>query len=143
MAALGRQHLAFATPLARFAVAHFRAGRRVGNKLNSNDVTSVVNQRQHGFTLQSLRPGLSEEGVLIEILADNKLTPVPDQVVFRIDFPAWFRLQNQRDRKLAKFLALGNSATEAARHFGVSEACVSQVRRKLWSSWQGFQREAI
>jgi len=142
LAALGKQHLAFATPLARFAVAHFRAGRRVGNKLNSNDVTSVVNQRQHGFTLQSLRSGLSEEGVWIEILADNKLTPVPDQVVFRIDFPAWFRLQNQRDRKLAKFLALGNSATEAARHFGVSEARVSQLRSKLRSSWQEFQREA-
>jgi len=141
LAALGKQQSAFATPLARFAVAHFRAGRRVG-KLNSNDVTSVVNQRQHGFSLRSLQLGLSDEGVWIEILADNKLTPVPDQVAFRIDFPAWFRLQNQRDRKLTKFLALGNSATEAARHFGVSEARVSQLRSKLRSSWQEFQGEA-
>ena len=79
---------------------------------------------------------------MIEILADNKLTPVPDQVAFRIDFPAWFRLQNRRARALAKFLALGNSATEAARQFGVSKARVSQVRSKLRSSWQEFQREA-
>ena len=142
LAGLGKQHLAFATPLASFAVAHFRAGRRVGSKLNSNDVASVVNQRQHGLSLRSLQSGLSDEGVWIEILADNKLTPVPDQVAFRMDFPAWFRLQNRRDRALAKFLALGNSATEASRHFGVSEARVSQVRSKLRSSWQEFQREA-
>jgi len=84
---------------------------------------------------------LSEEGVFIEVLADNRLTPVPDQVVFRIDFLLGLDLQNRRDRALAKFLALGNSATEAARHFGVSEARVSQVRSKLRSSWQEFQRE--
>ena len=139
---LGKQHLAFATPLARFAVAHFRAGRRVGSKLNSNDVASIVNQRQHRFSLRSLQAGLSEEGVWIEILADNKLTPVPDQVAFRIDFPAWLRVLNRCDRALAKFLALGNSATEAARHFGVSGARVSQVRSKLRGSWQEFQGEA-
>ena len=142
LARLGKQHLAFATPLARFAVAHFRAGRRVGSKLNSNDVASVVNQRQGEFCLKSLQSGLSEEGAFIEVLADNRLTPVPDQVAFRIDFPAWFRLQNRRARALAKFLALGSSATEAARQFGVSEARVSQVRSKLRSSWQEFQREA-
>ena len=142
LARLGKQQLAFATPLARFAVAHFRAGRRVGSKLNSNDVASVVNQRQGAFLLRSLQSALSDEGVFIEVLADNRLTPVIDQVAFRLDFPAWFRLQNRCDRKLAKFLALGNSATEAARHFGVSEARVSQVRSKLRSSWQEFQREA-
>ena len=142
LARLGKQQLAFATPLARFAVAHFRAGRRVGSKLNSNDVASVVNQRQHGFSLRSLQSGLHGEGVLIEILADNRLTPVIDQVAFRIDFPAWLRAQNRRDRALTKFLALGNSATEAARHFCVSEARVSQVRSRLRSSWQRFQGEA-
>ena len=142
LADLGKQQSAFATPLARFAVAHFRAGRRVGNKLNSNDVASVVSQRRRGYWLESLQSGLSEEGDWVEILADNKLTPVPDQVVFRIDFPAWLRAQNRCDRALAKFLALGNSATEAAGHFGVSEARVSQVRSKLRSSWQEFQREA-
>jgi len=142
LARLGKQHLAFATPLARFAVAHFRGGRRVGNKLNSNDVASVVSQRQGGFCLKSLQSGLSQEGVFIEVLADNRLTPVPDQVAFRIDFPVWLRAQNRRDRALTKFLALGNSATEAARHFCVSEARVSQVRSQLRSSWQRFQGEA-
>ena len=142
LTALGKQHLAFATPLARFAVAHFWAGRRVGSKLNSNDLASVVNQRQGGFCLKSLQSGLSEEGVFIEVLADNRLTPVPDQVAFRIDFPAWLRAQNRRERELVRLLAAGNSATEAARHFGMSGARVSQVRNRLRSSWQRFQGEA-
>jgi len=142
LTALGKQHLAFATPLARFAVAHFWAGRRVGSKLNSNDLASVVNQRQGGFCLKSLQSGLSEERAFIEVLADNRLTPVPDQVAFRIDFPAWLKIQNRRERELVGLLAAGNSATAAARHFGVSGARVSQVRSRLWSSWQAFQGEA-
>jgi hypothetical protein len=84
---LGKQDLAFATPLARFSVARFRSGRRVSNRKNSRDVSSVVAQRRQGFALESLQSGYCGPNIWIEILADNKLTPVPDQVAFRMDFP--------------------------------------------------------
>src|SRR6185295_20259188 len=35
---LGKQDLAYAGVLARFAIAHYRSGRRVGNMINSRDV---------------------------------------------------------------------------------------------------------
>jgi DNA-directed RNA polymerase specialized sigma24 family protein len=34
----GKQHLAYAGPLARYAVAQVRQGRRVGSRLNNRDV---------------------------------------------------------------------------------------------------------
>ena len=115
----GKANIAYATPLANFAIRQVIAGRRVGTKLNSRDVTSIVAQRHQGFTRRTLPSNGSESDSCSEILADDTLTPVPDQVAFRLDFPAWLRIQNRRKRELARFLALGNSATEAARRFRV------------------------
>src|SRR5450432_3340159 len=46
----GKANLAYATPLANYAIRRVLAGRRVGTKLNSGDVCSVVAQRRWGFT---------------------------------------------------------------------------------------------
>ena len=137
----GKANIAYATPLANYAIRQVIAGRQVGTKLNSNDVTSVVAQRRRGFTLQNIPSNGSESSIWSEILVDDSVTPVPDQVTFRLDFPAWLRIQNRRKRELAKFLAVGNSATEASRRFGVSGARVSQLRRELQASWEEFQGE--
>jgi hypothetical protein len=131
---LGKQDLAFATPLARFGVARFRSGRRIGNRMSSRDVTSDVAQRRQGFVVES-------QSCWLEILADKKSTPVPEQVAFRLDFSAWLKVLKRHNRKLAMFLALGNKTSEAAQRFGVSLARVSQVRRQLKISWEEFQGE--
>jgi hypothetical protein len=137
----GKADLAFATPLADFAIRQVIAGRRVGTKLNSRDVFSVVAQRRQGFSVQTLPSESSGSNIWCEILADDTLTPVPDQVAFRLDFPAWLKIQNRRKRELAKFLAVGNSATEAAQRFRVTAARISQLRGELQASWQEFQGE--
>jgi hypothetical protein len=142
LAELGKQQLAFATPLARFSIARFRTGRCVGNKLNSRDIASSAAQRRRGFCLESLESGDCGPSVWLEILADNRLTPVPDQVAFRLDFSAWLSVQKHRHRELARFLALGNKPSEAAQRFGVTQARISQVRRELQTSWQAFQGES-
>ena len=139
---LGRQDVAYASPLARFGVARFRSGRRVGNKPNSHDVYVVAARRQRGISLVTLRPAGTSSDDWAEALADDSLTPILDQVAFRLDFPAWLRGLKRRDRKLAQFLALGNTPNEAARQFKVSEARVSQLRRELHASWQAFQDES-
>ena len=138
----GKANLAYATPLANYAIRRVRAGRRVGTKLNCHDASSVVAQRRWGFTLNHLPSNSSGAKIWCEILADDTLTPVPDQVAFRLDFPAWLKIQSRRKRELAKFLALGNSATEAAQRFGVSVPRISQLRNELQASWQEFQGEA-
>ena len=137
----GKEGLAYATPLANYAIRQVIAGRRVGSKQNLCDVSSVVAQRRQGFTLRTLPSESSEPNIWSEILADDTLTPVPDQVAFRLDFPAWLRIQNRRKRELAKFLAVGNTATEAARRFRVSLPRISQIRNELRVSWQEFQAE--
>ena len=137
----GKANIAYATPLANYAIRQVLAGRRVGTKLNSNDVSAVVARRRRRFTVQNIPSNGSEPNIWSEILADDSLTPVPDQVAFRVDFPAWLRIQNRRKRELAKFLAVGNTATEAARRFRVSGARVSQLRSELQASWREFQGE--
>ena len=127
---LDRRDVVYASALARFAVARIRAGRRVGTKLKSRDVFAVSNQCRRAL--------LSN---WVDMLADDSLTPVPDQVAFRLDFRAWLRRLKQRDRKLVKYMAMGNSAGEAAERFTISTARVSQLRGELHASWTAFQGE--
>ena len=137
----GKEDLAYATPLATFAIRQVIAGRRVGNKHNIRDVSSAVAQRRGRFTLRTLPAESSEVNVWSEILADDTLTPVPDQVAFRLDFSAWLRIQQRRKRELARFLAVGNTVTEAAQRFCVSIPRISQLRSELQTSWRDFQSE--
>ena len=143
LARRGKTNIAYATPLANYAIRQVLAGRRVGNKQNFRDVSSVVAQRRGGFSLRTLPSDGSESNVWCEILADNSLTPVPDQVAFRLDFSVWLKIQNPRKQELAKYLAVGNTATEAARRFCVSIARISQLRSELQASWRAFQGEVI
>ncbi len=137
----GKADIAYATPLANYAIRQALAGRRVGAKTNCRDVSSVVAQRRWGFTLENLSWNGSGANIWSEILADDTLTPVGDQVAFRLDFRAWWGTLNRRDRRLARFLALGNTASEAAQRFCVSNPRISQLRSELQVSWQAFQGE--
>ena len=138
---LGKQDVAYASPLARFAVARFRAGRRVGSKLGSSDIYSWLAQRRRGFCLKSLGPTNGVSDTWAEILVDNTLTPIPDQVAFRLDFAAWLAAQDRRSRKLVAHLALGHTPTEAAQEFRISKARISQLRIAMQASWLAFQGE--
>jgi hypothetical protein len=104
-------------------------------------VFSSAAQGRQGVSLVSLHVTRSGAEIWEDALADNRSTPIPDQVAFRLDFPAWLRRLNRRDRKLVVFLSLGNTPAEAAERFGVSRARVSQLRFELQSSWQAFQGE--
>ena len=50
---LGKEHLIFAGPLARYAVAQVRGGRRVGGQLNIRDVSSPYCRARKGVSLDS------------------------------------------------------------------------------------------
>jgi hypothetical protein len=142
LAESGRLNLAYAVPLARFGVARCRAGRRIGSRQNTCDVFSAAARGRIGISLVSLHAIGSGAEIWEEALVDNRSTPVPDQVAFRVDFPIWLRLLNRRDRKLVMFLSVGNTPGEAAKRFGMSRARVSQLRGELQRSWQAFQGEA-
>jgi DNA-binding NarL/FixJ family response regulator len=72
----------------------------------------------------------------------DRRTPIPDQVAFRIDFPAWLKTLSRREREIAKALAKGHRTLDVARRFGLSMARISQLRREFFDSWQRFHGEA-
>ena len=71
----------------------------------------------------------------------NRHMPIPDQVSFRCDFPRWLETLAPRERRIADLLALGHSTKATAKRFGLSEGRISQLRRQMHESWQGFHGE--
>lgn len=138
---LGKEDLAYASVLARFAVAQYRDGRRVGAKINSRDVCSRQAQQKRAFRVHHLdsprRQGCNwEDG-----LTDNTRSAVPDQAAFRIDFPAWLSTQSRWNRRLVQSLIMGNRTKEVARCFEISASRVSQLRREFERSWHQYHGE--
>ena len=133
--------LAHPSPLARFAVAQVRAGRKVGCRLNVRDVLSDYARRRNGFQVERLDHYDAPQGQWCPVLVADRHAPVDEQAAFRIDFPAWLTQLAPRQRQIAEFLAVGNSTSEAARHFRLSWGRISQLRRELFLDWLQFHGE--
>lgn len=143
LAESGKLDLAYPTVLARYAVAQYRDGRRVGCKLNIRDVSSPYCQRRKRITVDRLDHFDDEEGVWREaVVVDKRNSSVPDTVAFRCDFADWLDDLPGRDRRIAEFLAIGNGTSEAAQAFQVSPGRISQLRREFVDSWRDFVASA-
>jgi hypothetical protein len=135
----GRKPEVFITMLASFAARAVASGRRLCGQEPAKDILSPLAQRRHGFTIQQLHPqGTPACSPWDEAVKDNTQTPVPDQVVFRIDFPAWLRTRTERDRGIIARLLVGERTGAVAREFGLSPGRVAQLRRKLHDDWERF-----
>jgi hypothetical protein len=139
---LGKEHLIYAGPLARFAVAQVRGGRRVGGELNVRDVSSSYCQARKGVLLDSLnRYDDASESWQEALVEDRRATPA-DLAAARIDVREWLETLPERSRHLAEQLATGESTSCAAKNFGISSSRVSQLRRELECTWNTFQGES-
>lgn len=146
----------FPTAMATFAALHVKNDRHVGGSSRSTDVLARKAQRQHGFRVECLPSsprttfdnlyadvnGQQQQDTFEERLHDNTLTPVVDQVCFRLDWPAFLRTLSRRDRALIQFLSLGHSAKAAANEFKLSPPRVTQLREQWQREWRAFQGEA-
>ena len=132
---LGKPELAYATVLAKYAVRQYRAGRRLGCRLNCRDVVSPACQRRRGFAVESL------DAWKLALAEDRRTTPAK-LAAMRIDFEAWLATLTRRDRQLANILATGEQTSAVARMFHVTAGRISQLRRELFDSWQRFMGEA-
>ena len=137
----GKEDLAFASALARFAVFQVRQGRQVGTRLNVRDVTSRYAQLQKGFHVERLDQFNDEENCWQEIVVEDKKSTPADVAITRIDFAEWLGTMSALRRKIAQCLATGESTLEAARQFAVSPGRISQLRREFQASWQAFHGE--
>ncbi len=72
---------------------------------------------------------------------DSRVSPVPDQLAFRLDFPAWRLSHSARDRRLIDTLRLGERGKEVSRRFGLSPGRISQKRRFFPDDGRRFHGE--
>ena len=141
LAERGKADIAYAVPLAIFAIRQVREGRRVGSKRNIRDVTSPYAQHKKGITVESLDQGGNDEPDWREIVVEDRHAG-PDEVAStRIDFSEWLRSMPQRTRRIATTLATGETTGDVAQRFQVSSSRISQLRRELMQSWDQFQSE--
>jgi hypothetical protein len=144
LAQRGKDATQFPSVLATFAARAVRSGRRLCGKEKANDVLSPEAQRRHGFVVTKLPDVSTLHGSpLDEALRDNTPSEVPEQVAFRLDFPAWRLTQTARDRRVIDDMMAGEHTTVLADNYGLSPARVSQLRREFHADWQTFCGERL
>jgi hypothetical protein len=152
LAERGKDATQFPSALASYAARAVRAGRRVTGQERLTDVLSKVAQQHHGFRVEALpcrmrRPfdeihtavgGQRQLDAYEEVLHDNAVTPVPDQVAFRVDFRDWRRTRTYRDRLIMEALILGDRTCDVSKRFGLTPGRVSQLRKEFRDDWALF-----
>ena len=134
----------FVTTFGALAARAVRCGRRLCGQEKAQDAMSGVAQQRHSFVVGKL-PDHSTlmETPLAEALIDNNRTEVPEQVCFRIDFPAWLSNLSDRDRRVIVDMAMGERTIHLARKYGISEGRISQLRRQFHDGWERFCEEYL
>src|SRR5262249_49735841 len=121
LTAQGKDVFAFPVVFAAMVARAVKCGRRLCGKERTRDVLNLRAQQRHGFRVERLPSstrspneqlyaephGQAMLDAFEERLRDNTQTPVPDQVAFRIDFPAWLRTLTGRERRLLRAMAQG------------------------------------
>jgi len=148
----GKDPTAFPTAIATFAARAVKSGRRLARMERPQDVLSQRAQRLHGFRIESLPiatrashenlfaspHGQKRSDAFEERLRDNTITPVPEQVSFRLDFPAWLQTRTYRDRRVIEDLLAGERTIDVADKHGLTAGRISQLRRDFMEDWQRF-----
>jgi hypothetical protein len=137
----GKADIAYATPLAQFAIKQIRSGRRVGNKLNVRDLSSEYARRSKGFTVERLDRYNQRNGEWKEIVVEDRHAGPAEVAACRIDYGDWLKLLTNKQRSIANLLAVGETTRAVATKVGITDGRVSQVRRELMAAWREFQGE--
>jgi hypothetical protein len=148
----GRDPADFLTGFVTLLARAVNSGRRLAGMARAKDVLNAATQRRNGFHVERLPSSTqaSHERLYAEVhgqelhdafeecLRDNTITPVIDQVIFRIDWPAWLRTLTGRQRRLIRAMAQNERTLDLSKEFEVSPARISQLRREFHGGWQRF-----
>ena len=139
LAKRGELDLAYPTVLAKFGIRQTLDNRKTGSSLNIKDVLSKYCQEHKGVMVERLDKFNEQEDCWEEaVVVDTRNAPVPATVAFRVDFKDWLKSLHPRDRKVARYLSLGNRTADAARWFKVTPSRIAHLRRELAESWRRF-----
>jgi len=125
--------------IATFAVKGVNAGRHVGGHLGGRDLLNPRTQKAKGIAVRTLSPWDSQRATWKDIAVESRRTSPADTAAFRLDFATWLQTWNRRHRKIIAMLGAGDRTLTVAKKLGVSEARVSQFRRRYQESWEAFQ----
>lgn len=142
LARQGRATIAYATPLALFAIKQVKSGRRVAARSNVRDVCSQQAQMEKRVVLKRLDHYDDESGDWRAALIEDRRAGPAEIVATRLDVAAWLRTLSPHYRRIAIVLAGGETTRTAARQFGVTPSRISQIRRQLRNSWEAFLDES-
>lgn len=136
LAERGRGATAFPSVLANYAARAVKSGRRLCGQEKAGDVFSNISQQRRGYCVGKL-PDVSalSDNPLADALIDAKQSAVPEQVNFRVEFPRWLLELPERNQQLTVDMAFGHRTGDLARHYRLSPARVSQLRREFKSAW--------
>jgi hypothetical protein len=143
LARRGKDAAAFPATLALRCSQAVKAGRRLHRMESGKDVLAPRAQSRRGFAVESLPQTSALSGNRWdEALHDNRVSPIPDQVAFRIDFPRWHGRRPGRDRAVLDDLMAGERTQEVADKHKLSSGRVAQLRREFHADWRRFHAEA-
>jgi hypothetical protein len=148
----GRDPADFLTGFVSLLARAVNSGRRLAGMAKAKDVLNAATQRRHDFRVERLPSctQASHEKLYAEVhgqelhdafeerLRDNTITPVIDQVQFRLDWPAWLATLTGRERRMIRAMALSERTLDLSKQFEVSPARISQMRREFFEGWQRF-----
>jgi hypothetical protein len=137
----GRELVVYPTPLAQYAIKQVRGGRRVGGRLNLQDILSPQARRHYGITIERIDRRNPQDGVWNEQLVEDRRAGPAETAAARLDLSAWLRTLSKRNRQIAKALSLGETTCDVAKQFGLTAGRVSQLRDWLREHWERFQGE--
>lgn len=134
-----------------------KSGRRICGQEKAKDVLSPLAQQRHNFVVESLPAstrvphehlygeprGQRKQDAYEERLKDNMVSPIPDQVQFRIDFPAWLATLTPRERKLIRAMALNEKTSDLSKEFEVSPGRISQMRKEFQQGWHRYIGDGV
>jgi hypothetical protein len=135
----GKESVIYPTPLAQYAIRQVRGGRRVGGRLNLQDILSPQARRHYGITIERIDRRDPQDGVWNEQLVEDRRAGPAETAAARLDLSAWLRTLTKRNRQIAKALSSGETTNTVARQFGLSAGRVSQLRVWLREHWEQFQ----
>ena len=131
---LGKADIAYAVPLAMYAIRQHRSGRRLGLRMNIHDVSAEYAQQAKNVRLERLDGYDSTENQWQEILVEDRHAGPFDIVRTKLDFTAWLRSLPIKLRRIARTLANGERTRDVAVKFGLSQGRISQIRSELLDS---------
>ncbi len=142
LAERGKDPAQFPSAIASYAARAVQSGRGICGQKKGKDVLSPLAQRRHHFTVGKLPDHETlSANLLCDALADNTVTPVDEQVAFRLDFPQWLSTYSDRDRRIALDLMAGERTQDVSDKYALSAGRISQMRRHFHDGWRKFHGE--